>query len=410
MTRTALQDGSAAVLVINCGSSSIKYALLAMDRGHLLASGLLEKIGEKGSLLRHRVENEQGQLVESRHEVEAENHRSAFAHIAGVLRGTGGFAAGEGPDAIGHRVVHGGEAFSAPVRIDREVIDTIRKLAPLAPLHNPVNLVGIEACLEIFPSVPQIAVFDTAFHHTLPPHAYRYAVPDEWYQRHDIRRYGFHGTSHRYVADRAAEYLQRPLEELKLITLHLGNGASAAAIRHGLCIDTSMGFTPLEGLVMGTRSGDLDAAIPLYLQDALGESAESMRKILNKESGLKGLCGSNDMREVLALEEAGDERARLALEIYCYRIKKYIGAYFVALGGLDAIVFTAGVGENAAPVRSRVCQGLEKLGIALDPEANDRKVEEIGEIGYRGGAVRILAVRTNEELQIARETRSALTA
>jgi acetate kinase len=410
MIRTALQDGSATVLIINCGSSSIKYALLAMDREHLLASGLLEKIGEKGSLLRHRVENEQGQLVESRHEVEAENHLSAFAHIAGVLRGAGGISAGKGPDAIGHRVVHGGEAFSAPVCIDQEVIDTIRKLVPLAPLHNPANLIGIEACLEIFPSVPQIAVFDTAFHHTLPSYAYRYAVPDDWYERHGIRRYGFHGTSHRYVAGRAAEYLQRPLEKLKLITLHLGNGASAAAIRHGLCIDTSMGFTPLEGLVMGTRSGDLDAAIPFHLQDALGESAESVNKMLNKESGLKGLCGSNDMREVLAREQAGDERAHLALEIYCYRIKKYIGAYFVALGGLDAIVFTAGIGENSAPVRNRICTGLEFLGIGIDPEFNNRPLESVNDIGRSDQPVRVLAVRTNEELQIARETMSTLSA
>ncbi|MGR8953688.1 MAG: acetate/propionate family kinase, partial [Gammaproteobacteria bacterium] len=288
------------------------------------------------------------------------------------------------------------------------VVDTIRKLIPLAPLHNPANLTGIQACREIFPGVPQVAVFDTAFHQTMPPQAFRYAVPESWYSLHGIRRYGFHGSSHRYVANRAAGYLQRPLEDLKLITLHLGNGASAAAIQHGRCVDTSMGFTPLEGLVMGTRCGDLDAAIPLYLENVLGQKGDMLQETLNRDSGLKGLCGSNDLREVLAAERSGDERARLALDVYCYRIRKYIGAYFAALDGLDALIFTGGVGENAPSIRSRVCKGLEKLGIAIDPEANERPLEEIGEIGPRGHSVRVLAVRTNEELQIARETLSVL--
>jgi acetate kinase len=397
------------VLVINCGSSSIKYGLFAMEPGHLLASGLVECIGERVSLIHHRAENVQGELVEDKQEIEAPDHRAAFAHIAEVLRNASGFEAVQGPDAIGHRVVHGGEVFSASVAIDRTVIDTIRNLIPLAPLHNPANLTGIEICWEAFPSVPQVAVFDTAFHQTMPPRAFRYAVPETWYSRHGIRRYGFHGSSHRYVAGRVAGYLQRPLEDLKLITLHLGNGASAAAIQHGRSIDTSMGFTPLEGLVMGTRCGDLDAAIPLHLENVLGQGADELEEALNRDSGLKGLCGSNDLREVLASEQAGDERARLALDIYCYRIRKYIGAYFVALDGLDALVFTGGVGENASLIRSRVCQGLDKLGIAIDPEANDRTVEEISEIGRGGYSVRVLAVRTNEELQIARETLSVLT-
>jgi acetate kinase len=282
-------------------------------------------------------------------------------------------------------------------------------LIPLAPLHNPANLTGIEICRKTFPSVPQVAVFDTAFHQTMPSRAFRYAVPETWYNRHGIRRYGFHGSSHRYVASRAAGYLQRPVEELKLITLHLGNGASAAAIQYGRSIDTSMGFTPLEGLVMGTRCGDLDAAIPLHLENVLGQSADELEEALNRDSGLKGLCGSNDLREVLAGEQAGDERARLALDIYCYRIRKYIGAYFVALDGLDALIFTGGVGENAPLIRWRVCKGLDKLGIAIDPEANDRILEEISDIGCSGHSVRVLAVRTNEELQIARETLSVLT-
>jgi acetate kinase len=396
-------------LVINCGSSSIKYGLFAMEPGHLLASGLLERIGERVSLIRHRAENAQGELVEHKQEIEAPDHRAAFAHIAEVLRNDSGFEAGQEPDAIGHRVVHGGEAFSASVAIDRTVIDTIRNLIPLAPLHNPANLTGIEICRKTFPSVPQVAVFDTAFHQSMPPRAFRYAVPEAWYSHHGIRRYGFHGSSHRYVAGRAADYLQRPLEDLKLITLHLGNGASAAAIQHGRSIDTSMGFTPLEGLVMGTRCGDLDAAIPLHLENVLGQSADELEEALNRDSGLKGLCGSNDLREVLADEQAGDERARLALDVYCYRIRKYIGAYFVALDGLDALIFTGGVGENAPLIRSRVCKGLDKLSIAIDPEANDSTLEEIGEIGSGGHAVRVLAVRTNEELQIARETLGVLT-
>jgi len=380
-----------------------------MASGHLLASGLLERIGESVSLIRHRAENAQGERVETQQDVEAPDHRAAFNVIAAILHHAFGFEAGDGPDAIGHRVVHGGEAFSASVAIDQTVIDTIRKLIPLAPLHNPANLTGIEACRDIFPLVPQVAVFDTAFHQTMPPHAFRYAIPEAWYSGHGIRRYGFHGSSHRYVANRAADHLQRPLEDLKVITLHLGNGASAAAIQYGRCIDTSMGFTPLEGLVMGTRCGDLDAAIPLYLEDVLGQSAGDLQEALNRESGLKGLCGSNDLREVLASEQGGDERARLALEVYCYRIRKYIGAYFVALDGLDALIFTGGIGENAALIRSRVCQGLEKLGIVIDREANDRSFEAIGEIGRCGHPVRVLVVRTNEELQIAGETLAVLT-
>jgi acetate kinase len=410
MTNTVSESELPKVLVINCGSSSIKYGLFTMAPGHLLASGLLERIGESASLIRHRAENAQGELVEFRREIEAPDHRAAFAHIADVLHDSLEIDGGSGPAAIGHRVVHGGEDFSVSVAIDRNVIDTIRNLIPLAPLHNPANLTGIEACREIFPSVPQVAVFDTAFHQTMPPHAYRYAIPEAWYSRHGIRRYGFHGTSHRYVAERAADYLQRPLEDLNLITLHLGNGASAAAISHGRCIDTSMGFTPLEGLVMGTRSGDLDAAVPLFLENELSMDADELQALLNRESGLKGLCGSNDLREVLGKERAGDERARLALDVYCYRIRKYIGAYFVALEGIDALVFTGGIGENAPLIRSWACQGLEKLGVALDPEANDRDLAEIGEIGHAGRSVRVLAVRTNEELQIARETLAVLSA
>ena len=369
------------VLVVNCGSSTVKYQLLAADAGRRLAAGL-EEVGANG-------------------------HREAFLRIGAALRRSGALEAGI-LTAIGHRVVHGGERFQAPARIDAEVCAAIRELALLAPLHNPANLIGIEVCRDAFPGVPQVAVFDTAFHQTLPPHAFRYAVPDAWYRELGVRRYGFHGTSHRYVAERAAEALGRPLAALNLITLHLGNGASAAAIRAGRCVDTSMGLTPLEGLVMGTRSGDLDPAVPLFVQRAAGLSPEAADAALNQESGLLGLAGTGDMRELLAQERSGDERARLALELYCYRIRKYLGAYCAALGRVDALVFTGGVGENAARVRSLVCAGIETLGIALDERANDAAAGEVAEIGRAGVAVRVLVVRTNEELQIARETLEAI--
>jgi acetate kinase len=369
------------VLVVNCGSSTVKYQLLAAGAGRRVAAGI--------------------------EELDAGGHREAFLRIGAALRRCGALEAGT-LSAIGHRVVHGGERFHAPARIDAAVCAAIRELAPLAPLHNPANLIGIEVCCEAFPGVPQVAVFDTAFHLTLPPHAFRYAVPEAWYRELGVRRYGFHGTSHRYVAERAAEALGRPLAALNLITLHLGNGASAAAIRAGRCVDTSMGLTPLEGLVMGTRSGDLDPAVPLFVQRAGGLSAEAADAALNQDSGLLALAGTGDMRELLARERAGDERARLALELYCYRIRKYLGAYCAVLGRVDALVFTGGVGENAARVRSLACASVETLGVALDERANEAAAGEVAEIGSRGMPVRVLVVRTNEELQIARETLAML--
>ena len=370
------------VLVVNCGSSTVKYRLIAADESRTLLGGLEEVSGGRG-------------------------HRAAFERIGAAVAQSGTLADGA-LAVIGHRVVHGGERFRAPARIDAEVVAAIRELALLAPLHNPVNLIGIEVCAETFPGVPQVAVFDTAFHQSLPPHAFRYAVPDAWYRRFGVRRYGFHGTSHRYVAGRAAEALGRPPAALNLITLHLGNGASAAAIRGGRCVDTSMGLTPLEGLVMGTRSGDLDPAVPLFVQRELGLSAEAAATALNEDSGLLGLAGTGDMRELLAREEAGDERARLALELYAYRIRKYVGAYVAVLGHVDGLVFTGGVGENAARVRSLACAGLDALGITLDERANAAAEGEVAEIGAAGRPVRALMVRTNEELQIAREALATL--
>jgi acetate kinase len=393
-----------AILVLNCGSSSLKYRLFGAETEALIVSGIVERIGEPRGRHRHVRYTGAEPAAEIDREVDAPGHREAFAHMQAALDG------GAKPDliAVGHRVVHGGSVYSAPVTVDAGVRRVIREMAALAPLHNPPNLLGIELAAEAYPHLPHVAVFDTAFHHTLPEHAYRYAVPEAWYRDHRVRRYGFHGISHEYVAQRAAAHLGRPLRELNLITLHLGNGASMAAIQAGRSIDTSMGYTPLEGLVMGTRSGDLDPAIPLYMEHLAGLDGPAMSDALNHHCGLKGLTGVNDMREILQRVEAGEARAKLALDMYCYRIKKYIGAYCAALGRVDALVFTAGVGENAAPVRSLACAGLEGMGIALDAAANRSATGEVAEIQQPGRPVRVLVIRTNEELQIAREVRRLL--
>lgn len=391
------------VLVINCGSSSIKYQLLAMNEGLLVAGGLIERIGEARSVMTHKARDAAGDLIETVREVQASDHREAFRGVEQALRETPGFGDGANLIAVGHRVVHGGESFSMPTLITPTVIGSIHALSSLAPLHNPPNLIGIKVCRERFPTTPQVAVFDTAFHQTMPEHAYRYAVPENWYECDGIRRYGFHGSSHQFVAGRTAEYLCQPIDELRMITLHLGNGASAAAISQGVSVDTSMGFTPLEGLVMGTRSGDLDPAVVPYMQKARGIDAETIETVLNREAGLRGLCGSNDLREVLARAESGEENAGRALDIYCYRIKKYVGAYAAALGGIDALVFTGGVGENSGTVRQRVCSGLDFLGIALDEARNGDPFGDAAIISPDGMRARVLVVRTNEELQIARD-------
>jgi acetate kinase len=309
-----------------------------------------------------------------------------------------------GLSGIGHRVVHGGETFTEPALVDGEVLEAIRRTEPLAPLHNPANLMGIRVALELFPAVPQVAVFDTSFHQSMPPRAFRYALPEEFYRRHHLRRYGFHGTSHNYVAKMAAAHLSRRLEDLNLITLHLGNGASAAAIRGGRSVDTSMGLTPLEGLMMGTRSGDVDPALHFYLAREAAMELDDIEDLLYTKSGLLGVCGTNDMREVERLAGQGDEGAELALEMYCYRVKKYIGAYFAVLGRLDALVFTGGIGENSALVRRMSCQGLDALGITLDDYLNGSPLGGVSAIHSDGGLVPVLVVRTDEELEIARQT------
>jgi len=397
------------VLVINSGSSSIKYQLFDMDGGTVLVSGAVERIGETESL--HWQRGHSGDKVsETRNQQRIADHHEALMRIGALLRESGALTALSELSAIGHRIVHGGESFREPTLIDAAVVEQIRKMIPLAPLHNPANVMGIEIALQHAPDVPQVAVFDTAFHHTIPAHAWRYALPDRLYTEQGVRRYGFHGTSHGYVAKQAAARLGKPLQSLNLITLHLGNGASAAAIAHGQSIDTSMGMTPLEGLVMGTRCGDMDPAIPFYLGRVTGMDNDEIESLLNKESGLQGICGSNDMREVIRLTDAGDAQARLALDMYCYRIKKYIGAYYAALGTLDAVVFTGGIGENAARVREQCCTGLEALGITLDREKNASTDSKSFDIHGEASPVSLLVIPTNEELEIAQQAVSCIQA
>ena len=390
------------ILVINSGSSSIKYKCFEMPEGQVLASGLCEKIGEPTGRLTQRV-GDQDTVTER----EFPDHSAALEAVLAGLTGEGGvFERLDEIGGVGHRVVHGGEAYSGSVVIDDDVIAAVRDNIPLAPLHNPPNLLGLEVGRKLLPGVPQVGVFDTAFHQNMPPSAYLYALPYELYQEHRVRRYGFHGTSHAYVSKRAARMLGKQPEDLRIITCHLGNGASIAAIKGGRSVDTSMGFTPLEGLVMGTRPGDMDAAIVLFLEDHLGMSAKDVNTLLNKKSGLLGLTGrTNDMREIEAAAGSGDERARLAIEVYCHRVKKHIGASTAVLGGVDALVFTAGVGENSSLIRKTCVEGLEALGFTMDLTRNEtapRGVET--DVAAADSRVRILVIPTDEEVAIAEET------
>ena len=400
------------ILVINTGSSSIKYELFDVDGRQALASGMAERIGEDTSVLTHKRILTTGKSVKKVEEGVIADHHEGLNRIVELLidRDHGVIRDKSEISAVGHRVVHGGEAFHSTTIIDEEVIAAIKKNIPLAPLHNPPNLMGIEVARSIFPDSPQVAVFDTAFHQTIPIRGFLYAIPFELYQKDKIRRYGFHGTSHAYVAERAADYLGKQFDAVDLITIHLGNGASMAAVKKGKCIDTTMGMTPLAGLVMGTRSGDVDPALPFFLADHLGMSLKDIDTLLNKESGLKGMCGANDMREVIEKKNGGDEQAKVALEVYTYRIKKYIGAYFAALGNLDAIVFTAGIGENSPEIREMCCHGLNELGIDIDSVKNRTGKKEAREINTPGSRVKILVIPTNEELRIAQETKKVIEA
>jgi len=393
------------VLVVNCGSSSIKYSLFDIAPGGeaaVLASGLVERIGEAESRLTHRARGEK-----HARDVSAPDHEAAFhLMVEALTEGDGAVVAG--PDeiaAVGHRVVHGGERFAESTRITDEVLDAVESFVDLAPLHNPPNLTGIRAAMHLMPDVPHVAVFDTAFHQTLEPHAYLYALPYELYAEHGIRRYGFHGTSHRYVSQVAAEVLGKPAPEVNLITLHLGNGCSAAAVRGGKCVDTSLGMTPLEGLVMGTRSGDVDPAIVFHLVRTLGMTVDEVDDLLNRKSGLLGVSGvSNDMREVTEAARGGHERAALAIRLFCHRLRKYVGAYTAELGRVDALVFTGGIGENAAHVRQETCDGLATLGYVLDADANAAPADGPRDVAAAGSPSRILVIPTDEEAMIARDT------
>ena len=397
------------ILVINSGSSSIKYSLFDMaprlhEGGAPLATGLVEKIGEAISRIKHTIAGEQG--TEVVRELVVADHRQGLALMAGLLMDetVGVIQSPAEIAAIGHRVVHGGERFSQPTVITTEVMETVKSLIPLAPLHNPANLTGIEVAIEIFPEATQVAVFDTAFHQTMPAQAYRYAIPNRLYEDHSIRSYGFHGTSHLYVANQAIAHLGKAAQDTNLITAHLGNGCSITAVRGGQSVDSSMGFSPLAGLIMGTRSGDIDPALPFYLGTSLGMSFAEIDKLLNKQSGLLGLTGQNDLRDIEARQAQGDTEAALALEMYAYRIKKYIGAYSAVLGHVDALVFTAGVGEHSDVIRDLVCTGLENLGIAIDQQKNLAGPSgPITEIQTATSPVKVLIIPTNEELEIANQ-------
>jgi acetate kinase len=370
------------VFVVNSGSSSIKYQLVDVETGDAVVSGLIERIGEHGS--------------------------EAKDHVAGMKIALDALGTGHGITAVGHRVVHGGTVFTEATVITDRVQKQIEELSPLAPLHNPANLIGIRAAIEALPGIPQVAVFDTAFHKTLPAAAYTYAIDADVALKHGVRRYGFHGTSHKYVSERAAEFLGRPLEDTKTIVLHLGNGASACAVDGGKSIDTSMGMTPLAGLVMGTRSGDLDPAILSYLHREAGLDFAELDKLLNSKSGLLGLTGEGDMRDVQAAATKGDEKAEAALAVYRHRIRHYVGAYLAQLGRLDALVFTAGVGENSVTLRSQALEGLEGLGISVDAARNSSTSREARYISPDRSPVAVLVIPTNEELEIARQSLAAI--
>ena len=394
------------VLVINAGSSSLKYQLLNPATGELLAKGLCERIGIDGRFT-YKPQLEGKEAVKEA-EVAMPTHSEAIKTVLDALvdAKNGVIASMKEIDAVGHRVVHGGEKFAASVIITDEVMKTIEECNPLAPLHNPANIIGIKACQELMPGVPMVAVFDTAFHQTMPPVAYTYALPYEYYEKDKVRRYGFHGTSHKYVAGRAAAMLGKKPEELKLISCHLGNGSSVTAVDGGKSVDTSMGFTPLAGLPMGTRAGDLDAGILQYVMNKYGLSIDEMLNVLNKKSGVEGLSGvSSDFRDLENAAAEGNEKASLSREKFAYEVKKYVGAYAAAMGGVDAIIFTAGVGENDKAIRAMVCKGLEYMGVKLDDEANSVRGKETV-ISTADSKVKVLLIPTNEELMIAMDTAS----
>lgn len=395
------------LLVINCGSSSLKYQLMNMENEYVLAKGLVEKIGLETGIFTH---NPSGKYkVVQKHNIP--DHTAALNLVMtaltdskyGVIENLNEIV------AVGHRIVHGGEYYSSSVLIDDDVMIALEKCVELAPLHNPANIIGVNSCKTLLPGVPQVAVFDTAFHQTMPEEAYIYPLPYEYYNKYKVRKYGFHGTSHKYVSNRAAYVLEKPIEDLKIITCHLGNGASIAAIKYGESVDTSMGFTPLEGLAMGTRCGSIDPSIVTYLMDKEGLDISEINEIMNKESGVLGISGvSSDFRDIESAAENGNKRAQLAIDVFNYKVKTTIGSYVAAMDGVDAIVFTAGLGENSPVTRKEICSGLTYLGITVDEEKNNTRREELV-ITTKDSKVKVLVVPTDEELAIARDTKEIIT-
>lgn len=391
------------ILVLNCGSSSIKYALYDMDSKTVMTSGGAERVGLDGAFVKVKMPN--GEKKQIMHDIpeHTEGVKFIFSLLTdpeiGVIKDL------KEIDAVGHRMVHGGEKFNKSVVLTDEVLEVFEACSDLAPLHNPANLKGVKAVSELMPGLPQVGVFDTAFHQTMPQYAYMYAIPYELYEKYGIRRYGFHGTSHRYVSKRVCDFLSVKPEEKRIITCHIGNGGSVAAVKFGKCMDTSMGLTPLEGVMMGTRSGDIDGGAVSFIQKKLGLDADGISNLLNKKSGVLGITGiSSDMREVDAAAAEGDEKARLALQMYNYRIKKYVGAYAAAMGGCDIIVFTAGVGENQASMRAEVCMDMKWMGVKLDADVNDRVHGEEAVISAPDSTVTVVVIPTDEELMIASDT------
>ena len=389
-------------LVINCGSSSLKYQLIDMSTEKSLVQGLVERIGIEGSLLTQKVEGKEKYVINE----DIKNHKDAIKLVLDALvdPNHGVIKSMDEISAVGHRVVHGGEKYSDSILIDENVLQSIKDCIVLAPLHNPPNVIGIEACMELMPSTPMVAVFDTAFHQTMPKHAYICPLPYELYEKYGVRKYGFHGTSHKYVSYKLAEVMNKDIKDLKIITCHLGNGCSLAAVKNGKSVDTSMGFTPLAGVMMGTRSGSIDPSVISFLVEQHGYTIEQVDELLNKKSGVLGISGvSSDFRDVLAASEEGNERATLALEIFYYKVRTQIAAYAGAMGGVDAIVFTAGIGENSSITRKEILKGLEFFGFTINDEKNSIR-GEIQEISNEDSKVKVYVIPTNEELMIARDT------
>ena len=390
------------VLVLNCGSSSLKYQLINMENEEVQAIGIVERIGIGDSFVKHEAVGKAKVIIEE----EMANHKKAIKLVLEALVHPehGAIKSMDEIAAVGHRVVHGGEKFTSSIIITQEVKDALEACSELAPLHNPPNLMGINACEQILPNVPMVAVFDTAFHQTMPKASYIYALPYEFYEKYGIRRYGFHGTSHKFVSDRAAKMLGKPLSELKLVSCHLGNGASVTAIDGGKSLDTTMGFTPLEGLVMGTRCGDIDPAIVTYIMEKEKLNIDQLNDLVNKKSGVLGISGvSSDFRDIEGAAEEGNERAQLALDVYYQKVKRYIGAFAAEMGGIDAVLFTAGLGENSALARKEICSGLEFLGIKIDDARNNVRGKET-DVTTDDSTTKVLLIPTNEELTIARDT------